>query len=81
MLYPHRDGSESCSDCEAGPSGIVGHDRLYSHTMTGKEMQFACRACGRFWARSLAGSEPHAWREVNAPSGEDVPGRPGTTPP
>ena len=74
-------GPESCTDCQAGPRGIAGHDHLYSHSMTSNELQFTCRECGRFWARPLTWEGRSVWREISDVTGHDVPGRPGTTPP
>ena len=70
---------EACEDCNLGPTGVAGHDRLYSHTMSPTEMHFSCRACGRYWARPH--ESPYTWKAIKSPTGADVPGRPGTTPP
>lgn len=71
---------DACTDCERGPAGIAGHDRLFSHTMHPWEMHFRCRECGQSWSRRAAGSS-YAWTAIEGPAGPDVPGRPGTTPP
>ena len=70
-----------CADCMAGPSGVAGHDRLFSQTMSADEMHFRCRACSVSWARRLALDGSHVWAAIDAPYGADVPGRPGTAPP
>ena len=69
-----------CRNCEAGPSGIIGHEQLFSHIMSAREMHFTCRDCGDSWSRR---SNPggYAWERIERPTGLDVPGRPGTTPP
>ena len=78
---PSGDSGESCGYCRAGPNGIAGHERLFSYTISAREMHFACRACGRFWSRPLGAESPYVWRPIPAPAGHDVPGRLGTTPP
>ncbi len=72
---------EPCLPCAAGPSGILGHDQLYSHTMGSEEMHFLCRTCGRAWSRKGAVGGPFDWGVIGSPSGAGTPGRPGTTPP
>ena len=72
---------ESCADCSSGPVGIAGHDRLFSHTMTGGEMQFRCRSCGGTWLRRYGPEGAYEWESIEKTTGPDVPGRPGTAPP
>jgi hypothetical protein len=67
---------EKCAPCLKGPSGIEGHDDLFTHTMNARQMQFRCRSCGTFWVRQYSGAGSFAW---TPPRGEhpgmDVPGR------
>jgi hypothetical protein len=71
-----------CDLCAAGPSGIAGHDRLFSQSMTPDLMHFLCRGCGSRWVRRAPAEGGYQGRE---PAGEhkgyDTPGRPGTAPP
>ena len=71
-----------CAHCGKGPSGIEGHERLFSHTFTGEQMRFKCRECGCIWVRRYGANRTFMWA---MPAGEhpgmDVPGRPGTMPP
>ncbi len=73
---------EKCANCRQGPSGIEGHERLFSHTMTGDLMQFKCRACGCIWSRRYGAKGTFVW---TMPAGEhpgmETPGRPGTARP
>ena len=78
-----RMAEKTCPDCRRGPSGIAGHDALYSQTMSPDEMQFRCRACQQAWARRHSDSDfdLYCWAPISKFAGADVPGRPGTTPP
>ena len=73
---------EKCANCRRGPSGIEGHERLFSHTMNSQRMRFRCADCGAFWVRDYGEPGEFSW---SAPGDEhpgmDVPGRPGTAPP
>jgi hypothetical protein len=71
----------ACTECDQGPSGIAGHDRLFSHTMSAAAMHFKCRACQRAWSRTQLSDGDYRWDAITSPSGADVPGRPGTAPP
>ena len=72
----------ACLDCRQGPTGIAGHDQLFSQTMGWNQMIFNCRACGCAWVRRQAPDGAYTWKP---PAGEapgmDTPGRPGTAPP
>ena len=70
-----------CGDCTAGPSGIAGHDRLFSHTMGSDHMHFRCRACGALWIRRSPVAQKFEWNRAEELFGGDTPGRPGTAPP
>ena len=74
---------ETCPDCRRGPSGIEGHEQLFSQTMTMDQMHFKCRACGRLWVRRYAANGTYTWSAPVAGErmGMDVPGRPGTARP
>ena len=72
---------ETCLPCSTGPTGIAGHEQLYSHTMGADEMHFRCRGCGRAWSRRGSAGGPFEWHAIASPSGAGTPGRPGTTPP
>lgn len=71
----------ACTLCEQGPSGIAGHDELFSQAMGSTHMLFRCRQCGTAWVRRQD-KNGFSWA---APAGEpkvmDTPGRPGTAPP
>jgi hypothetical protein len=73
---------EMCPDCRQGPSGIQGHDSLFSHTMSAERMQFICRTCTAIWVRHYGSEGTFVWAP---PAGErpgmDTPGRPGTARP
>jgi len=71
----------TCPDCKRGPTGIAGHDALFSQTMSPEEMQFRCKACQQAWARKLRSTNSYAWAPIAKLAGADTPGRPGTTPP
>ena len=71
----------TCPDCRRGPTGIAGHDALFSQTMGSDEMQFRCRTCQQAWARKHPGTHSYHWAPIGKLAGMDVPGRPGTTPP
>ena len=74
--------ASKCSDCMRGPSGIAGHERLFSHTMGGDQMHFKCKECDRRWVRRYAENGSFSWAESKGEHpGMDVPGRPGTAPP
>ena len=76
-----RSAATTCSHCNRGPSGIAGHDELFSQTMSPPEMQFKCRACSQAWARRERADHAYSWVPIGKFAGIDVPGRPGTTPP
>lgn len=71
-----------CAQCEEGPSGIAGHERLFSQTFGGDRMGFKCKECNCVWVRRAGTDGTFSWA---LPKGEfpgmDVPGRPGTAPP
>jgi hypothetical protein len=71
-----------CSNCGKGPTGIAGHERLFSQTFGGDLMRFKCQECQCVWVRKSAPGGTFDW---SLPKGEhprmDVPGRPGTAPP
>jgi hypothetical protein len=71
----------TCRDCMRGPSGIAGHDALFSQTMSPDEMHFRCRACQQAWARRHEAANSYYWARIARVAGTDTPGRPGTTPP
>ena len=75
------DPPEPCAECILGPSGIAGHDLLFSHTMSAIAMHFKCRGCQRAWARTRLADGDYRWSTITSPSGADVPGRPGTARP
>lgn len=70
-----------CADCMAGPTGIAGHDRLFSETMGADHMHFRCRGCGALWVRRLPPGQHFEWSRSDEIFGTDTPGRPGTAPP
>ena len=71
-----------CANCERGPSGIEGHERLFSHTFDSSQMRFKCRERNTIWVRRYGENDTYSWA---SPAGEhpgmDVPGRPGMAPP
>jgi hypothetical protein len=71
-----------CADCTKGPSGIAGHERLFSQSFGAEAMRFKCKACNFVWVRRTGSNGSFSW---GLPAGEhpgmDVPGRPGTAPP
>ncbi|HET7729146.1 MAG TPA: hypothetical protein VFK48_03850 [Usitatibacter sp.] len=73
---------QKCPDCRRGPSGIAGHDRLFSHTMARDHMHFKCRECETSWIRRYRDDGGFSWAPAAGERpGMDVPGRPGTAPP
>ena len=71
-----------CADCERGPSGIEGHERLFSQTFDQAQMRFKCRECNCVWVRRYGENATYAWSlPVGGHPGMDVPGRPGTSRP
>jgi len=85
MQMPEREmtrtSGPTCPDCTRGPSGIAGHDALFSQTMTSDAMHFRCKACQQAWARQQRAPSGYSWMPIGKLAGADVPGRPGTTPP
>ena len=77
----NRSAVAPCADCTRGPTGIAGHDSLFSQTMGLDEMHFSCRACKRAWARRPGTGDSYAWEPIGEVAGAATPGRPGTTPP
>ena len=75
--------AEKCAHCRRGPSGIAGHERLFSHTMGGNQMQFKCRECAGIWVRRQGADGKFTWSLPAAGEhpGADVPGRLGSAPP
>jgi Zn finger protein HypA/HybF involved in hydrogenase expression len=76
-----RSAEATCSECKRGPSGIAGHDALFSQTMSAEEMHFRCKSCQQAWARKQRAADSYSWVPICKVAGSDVPGRPGTTPP
>ena len=52
---------DRCTKCRALPSGIEGHDGLFTHRMAGSQMQFKCADCGLLWTRTYAGEGAFQW--------------------
>jgi len=52
---------ETCKGCTAGPSGIQGHDDLFTYRMAGKRLQFKCVACELLWVRDYKGGGGFEW--------------------
>lgn len=64
-----------CPSCAARPSGIEGHQDLFTHRMAGSQMQFKCRACSLLWTRKVKGDGGFEW--IMSPGeffGTDTPG-------
>ena len=71
-----------CMNCERGPSGIEGHERLFSQTFDHDQMRFKCRECNSTWVRRYGENGTYSWAlPVGGHPGRDIPGRPGTAPP
>ncbi len=71
-----------CANCEQGPKGIEGHDRLFSHTFDGAQMRFKCRECNSLWVRRYGENGTYTWAPAAGERpGMDVPGRAGMLPP
>lgn len=69
---------KKCRPCQDGPSGIEGHDDLFTRTMDGRHMQFVCRGCGAVWARYYNAPQSFQWKSLPAQvQGTAVPGRAG----
>ena len=56
----------SCENCRNLPEGIEGHAGLFTHRLSGSQMQFKCRSCGALWTRTSKAGGAYAW----APSEE-----------
>ena len=64
-----------CTSCSARPTGIEGHEDLFTHRMAGSQMQFKCRACNRLWTRSYQGEGAFEWKlSPGEIFGSDTPG-------
>jgi len=71
-----------CMACASGPSGIAGHENLFSETMGATRMHFRCRACKRLWVRHYRDGGDFLWRPSEGKLHDaDTPGRVGTSPP
>ena len=71
-----------CPDCDAGPVGIAGHDRLFSETMGAARMHFRCRACDLIWVRYNGEGDGFVWSRTEGKLVDaDTPGRMGSAPP
>jgi hypothetical protein len=64
-----------CAACSRGPSGLLGHEDLFSQSMDASQLQFKCRACGHTWARLYKGVGTIEWAEARANAGSPLPGR------
>ena len=74
--------SAPCAPCGRGPTGIAGHDALFSHNMGATHMHFRCRDCGSVWVRRYGAEGDFLWGPSGGEHpGMDTPGRPGTAPP
>ena len=82
MASEQANTAPSCNFCKRGPTGIIGHDKLFSHTMTSDRMTFKCRECGSMWSRRYGDDGKFLWSPAaGGDVGMDTPGRPGTAPP
>ena len=71
-----------CANCERGPSGVEGHERLFSQTFDMAQMRFKCRECNTAWVRLYGPNGTYSWAiPAGGHPGMDVPGRPGMLPP
>jgi hypothetical protein len=51
-----------CTDCERGPVGFDGHDRLRRHgTLGTSPAMYKCQNCGLTWAREYQGAGDYGW--------------------
>ena len=63
----------SCAHCEAGPSSVGGHDRLFVHAFLGPNVMMKCRDCGRLWTRRYADHAQFEWSPGEPGKGALVP--------
>jgi hypothetical protein len=63
-----------CERCNAKPSGISGHDDLYTKSfVAGSNVVMECRACGALWHRRAAKDGSFSWAETEGAHGSTVP--------
>ena len=51
-----------CVSCSVRPSGIEGPADLFTHRMSGSQVQFKCRACSLLWSRSYKDDGGFDWK-------------------
>jgi hypothetical protein len=63
-----------CERCKAGPSGISGHDDLYTKSfVAGSNVVLQCRTCGALWHRTAIKDGAFTWAVTQAGHGSTVP--------